>query len=36
MTFSSFLTLWAGCVLFTVMVLILYFFIIDVTNDKKD
>ena len=34
MTFSSFLMLWAGCVLFTAMALILYFFIIDVTNNK--
>ena len=39
MTFSSFLALWAASVLFTyihVVALILYFFIIDVTSDKKD
>ena len=34
MTFSSFLALWAASVLFTAVVLILYFFIIDITNNK--
>ena len=34
MTFSSFLVLWAGAVLCTAIALILYFFIIDVTNNK--
>ena len=34
MTFTSFLVLWAGSVLCTVMALILYFFIIDITNNK--
>ena len=34
MTFTSFLILWAACVLFTAMALILYFFLLDITNNK--
>ena len=34
MIFTAFLLFWAGCVLFTAMALIFYFFLLDITNNK--
>ena len=34
MTFTTFLLIWAGSVLFTATALIVYFFLLDITNNK--